>query len=273
MVYDVHPPAVKALAGEGATGTDSLAAFVGALSAPRAVWLMVPAALVDRELAALAPLLASGDMVIDGGNSYYHDDIRRAAELKAKAPLRGCGNQRGVFASCGLLPDEPARDRSSTPIRFRELRSGSAAASPLPPKSASGTAERHLHAPSGAGPSRWSYGSVRFMGLRGGAQHPHHSYAGPLPRAEADHTARPRSITNTSSTSPRSRAVAAGSASALVADSPPGPCRESHLADFADECRTARSLDQCRRLSSRFLPRCFMPAVQRLSCRGRGDVA
>src|ERR1700682_6114869 len=98
VVYDVHPPAVKALAGEGATGTDSLAAFVSALKPPRAVWLMVPAALVDQELSALAPRLSSGDIVIDGGNSYYHDDIRRAAELKAKGiHYVDVGTSGGVF--------------------------------------------------------------------------------------------------------------------------------------------------------------------------------
>src|SRR4051812_40618941 len=84
VVYDVNAPAVKKLAGEGATGADSLAAFVAALKPPRAVWLMVPAALVDKELEALKSLLASGDVVIDGGNSYYHDDIRRAGELKSR---------------------------------------------------------------------------------------------------------------------------------------------------------------------------------------------
>src|SRR6476661_11188220 len=79
VVYDVNPPAVKALAGEGATGADSLKSFVTALKPPRAVWLMVPAALVDRTISELSPHLSSGDTVIDGGNSYYHDDIRRAA--------------------------------------------------------------------------------------------------------------------------------------------------------------------------------------------------
>ena len=98
VVYDVHPPAVKQLAGEGATGTDSLAAFVTALKPPRAVWLMVPAALVDQELEALKARLASGDIVIDGGNSYYHDDIRRAAELKAKGiHYVDVGTSGGVF--------------------------------------------------------------------------------------------------------------------------------------------------------------------------------
>jgi len=83
VVFDVSPQAVAALAGEKATGAASLQDFVKKLAKPRAVWLMVPAAVVDRTIADLAPLLESGDILIDGGNSYYVDDIRRA---KALAP-------------------------------------------------------------------------------------------------------------------------------------------------------------------------------------------
>jgi 6-phosphogluconate dehydrogenase len=98
VVYDVHPPAVKTLAGEGATGADSLKALVKALKPPRSVWLMVPAALVDQTLSDLSPLLAAGDTVIDGGNSYYHDDIRRAAQLKPKGiHYVDVGTSGGVF--------------------------------------------------------------------------------------------------------------------------------------------------------------------------------
>jgi 6-phosphogluconate dehydrogenase len=81
VVYDVHPEAVQALVAEGAVGATSLADLVQKLAAPRAVWLMVPAAVVDATLADLVPLLAADDVVIDGGNSYYHDDLRRSAEL------------------------------------------------------------------------------------------------------------------------------------------------------------------------------------------------
>ncbi len=84
VVYDVHPDAVKAMEGDGATGASSLQEFVQKLSAPRAIWMMVPAAVVDRTLESLAPLLAKDDIIIDGGNSYYHDDIRRAHELSSK---------------------------------------------------------------------------------------------------------------------------------------------------------------------------------------------
>ena len=84
VVYDVSAEAVQGLAREGGVGAASLAEFVGTLARPRHVWLMVPAALVDRTLGDLAPLLARDDVVIDGGNSHYHDDIRRAEELAAR---------------------------------------------------------------------------------------------------------------------------------------------------------------------------------------------
>ncbi len=84
VVYDVNASAVEALVADRATGTHSMQEFVQKLSKPRAIWLMVPAALVDRVLAELAPLLAPGDIVIDGGNSFYRDDVRRAQELSAR---------------------------------------------------------------------------------------------------------------------------------------------------------------------------------------------
>jgi len=81
VVYDVSPDSVKSLAGEGATGSESMADFVGKLEKPRSIWLMVPAAVVDGTLDELVPQLDQGDAVIDGGNSYYRDDIRRAKRL------------------------------------------------------------------------------------------------------------------------------------------------------------------------------------------------
>ena len=84
VVFDVNPGPVKDLVKEGATGASSLDDFVKKLSKPRAIWLMVPAAVVDPTLKDLGPLLEEGDAVIDGGNSYYVDDLRRAVELKAK---------------------------------------------------------------------------------------------------------------------------------------------------------------------------------------------
>ncbi len=83
VVFDLSADAVKRLADEGAVGASSLEDFVGKLQAPKAIWLMVPAAVVDAQLSKLVPLLSAGDIVIDGGNSYYIDDIRRAEELAA----------------------------------------------------------------------------------------------------------------------------------------------------------------------------------------------
>jgi 6-phosphogluconate dehydrogenase len=157
VVYDVHAPAVKALAGEGATGSDSLAAFVKALRPPRTVWLMVPAALVDQTISELSSHLASGDVVIDGGNSYYHDDIRRAAELKARGMhYVDVGTSGGVFGLergyCLMIGGEPAIVRHLDPI-FVTLSPGKDAAIPTPGRKANGTAERgYLHCgPAGAG--------------------------------------------------------------------------------------------------------------------------
>jgi 6-phosphogluconate dehydrogenase len=84
VVYDRSADAVKGLVQEKATGAASLKEFVEKLTKPRAIWLMVPAGVVDDSIAELVPLLDAGDILIDGGNSYYIDDIRRARELKAK---------------------------------------------------------------------------------------------------------------------------------------------------------------------------------------------
>ena len=84
VVYDAHGAATKKVVGERITGASSVSDLVARLPPPRAVWLMVPAAVVDQALAQLAPLLAAGDVVIDGGNSYYRDDMRRCAELKTR---------------------------------------------------------------------------------------------------------------------------------------------------------------------------------------------
>ncbi len=85
VVHDVSAKAVDDLANQGAVGAKSLGDLISKLTRPRVVWFMVPAAAVDKELAALVPLLEAGDIVIDGGNSYYRDDIRRGAELKLRS--------------------------------------------------------------------------------------------------------------------------------------------------------------------------------------------
>ncbi|HEY2401018.1 MAG TPA: decarboxylating 6-phosphogluconate dehydrogenase [Steroidobacteraceae bacterium] len=83
VAYDNSADAVKAIAAQGAKGAKTLAELVDGLSAPRVVWVMVPASVVDTVIAQLRPLLKKGDVIIDGGNSNYHDDIRRADELQS----------------------------------------------------------------------------------------------------------------------------------------------------------------------------------------------
>jgi 6-phosphogluconate dehydrogenase len=112
VVYDRSQDAVKQLVNEKATGAESLAEFVRKLAAPRAIWLMVPAAVVDQSVADLLPLLARGDILIDGGNSYYVDDIRRAKELKTKGiHYVDVGTSGGVWGLergyCMMIGGEP----------------------------------------------------------------------------------------------------------------------------------------------------------------------
>jgi len=98
VVFDPNKDAVDALVAKGATGADSAADMASKLSAPRAIWLMVPAGIVDPVLKEAVDALESGDLVIDGGNSYYIDDRRRAAELKEKGlHYVDCGVSGGVW--------------------------------------------------------------------------------------------------------------------------------------------------------------------------------
>ncbi len=85
VAYDVSADAVKQLAADGATGASSLADFVAKLEQPRAIWIMVPAGIVQQTIDQLKPLLAKGDILIDGGNSYYRDDITRAKTSRRAA--------------------------------------------------------------------------------------------------------------------------------------------------------------------------------------------
>ena len=158
VVYDIHPEAVQALVKEGAVGATSLEDFAKKLSKPRAVWMMVPAAVVDPTLKALVPLLERDDVVIDGGNSYYHDDIRRAAELKPKGiHYVDVGTSGGVWGSergyCLMIGGDEAVVRRLDPI-FAALAPGIEAAPRTPGREkVGGTAEHgYLHCgPSGAG--------------------------------------------------------------------------------------------------------------------------
>jgi 6-phosphogluconate dehydrogenase len=157
-VYDVFPTSVQALVGEGAHGAASLADFVTQLHAPRAIWLMVPAGVVDSTLADLVPLLAPGDIVIDGGNSYYHDDLRRAAELKAHGlHYVDVGTSGGIWGLdrgyCLMIGGEAAVVEQLDPI-FAALAPGiGAAPRPAGREALAGTAEQgYLHCgPNGAG--------------------------------------------------------------------------------------------------------------------------
>src|ERR1700733_2449574 len=98
VAYANESAAVKAASADGAKGVNTLADLVKGLATPRAIWLMVPASVVDSVIAQLAPLLAPGDILIDGGNSHYHDDIRRADELaKSKIHFVDVGTSGGVL--------------------------------------------------------------------------------------------------------------------------------------------------------------------------------
>jgi 6-phosphogluconate dehydrogenase len=158
LVYDRHAEAVEALVEKGAKGTTRLEDFVAKLSKPRLVWLMVPAAVVDPVIGSLVPLLEPGDIIVDGGNSYYHDDIRRAGELRAKGlHYVDVGVSGGVWGLergyCHMIGGEDEVVRRLDPI-FRALAPGVEAAPRTP--GASGEPEPaelgYLHCgPNGAG--------------------------------------------------------------------------------------------------------------------------
>jgi 6-phosphogluconate dehydrogenase len=121
VVYDLDAAAVRQLASEGAVGAGSLEEFVSALTPPRAVWIMIPAAYVDGTIASLEPLLEPGDAIIDGGNSYYVDDIRRARDLVARGiHYVDVGTSGGVFGLergfCLMIGGEPEIVQRLDPI-------------------------------------------------------------------------------------------------------------------------------------------------------------
>jgi 6-phosphogluconate dehydrogenase len=158
VVHDRAPAAAEALARDGATAAASLDDFVARLAPPRAIWLMVPAGLVDQVIDELAPRLEAGDAIVDGGNSFYRDDVARARRLAARGVHHvDCGTSGGVWGLergfCLMIGGEAAVVRRLEPL-FATLAPGpgAAPASPRPPGRA-GTAERgYLHCgPSGAG--------------------------------------------------------------------------------------------------------------------------
>ena len=158
VVFDRSAEAVKQLAGEGATGAASLDDFIARLEKPRTVWLMVPAAVVDSTLHDLVGKLDKDDVVIDGGNSYYIDDIRRAKELSPKnIHYVDVGTSGGVWGLergyCQMIGGEISTVRRLDPI-FKALAPGQGDISRTPGREkASGTSEDgYLHCgPSGAG--------------------------------------------------------------------------------------------------------------------------
>src|ERR1041384_7927457 len=158
VVNDRSPEAVEALLAEGATGAASLDGFIAKLRAPRTIWLMMPAALVDTILNDLITVLSPGDIVIDGGNSYYIDDIRRARELKAKGiHYVDVGTSGGVWGLergyCQMIGGEKDVVTHLDPI-FKTLAPGRDAVPATPGRAAdAGTAaEGYLHCgPAGAG--------------------------------------------------------------------------------------------------------------------------
>jgi 6-phosphogluconate dehydrogenase len=158
VVFDRSAEAVKELVKEKALGTNSLADFVKKLNKPRAVWLMVPAGVVDQSIAELTPLLERGDILIDGGNSYYVDDIRRAKDLAAKGiHYVDVGTSGGVWGLergyCMMVGGEKPVVQSLDPI-FATLAPGIGTIPRTPDREKlGGTAEQgYLHCgPNGAG--------------------------------------------------------------------------------------------------------------------------
>ncbi len=158
VVFDMSQKAVGELVAEHATGSSSLADFVAKLAKPRAVWLMVPAAVVDQTIAGLRPLLEPGDTLIDGGNSYYVDDIRRAKDLAAAAiDYVDVGTSGGVWGLergyCMMIGGPQPTVTRLDPI-FRTLAPGLGNVERTPGReNAGGTSEMgYLHCgPSGAG--------------------------------------------------------------------------------------------------------------------------
>ncbi len=158
VIYDHDARAMDALVGEGAVGTRSFSEFVAQLEIPRVVWLMLPAVAVESMIAEIVPLLEPGDILIDGGNSHYQDDIRRSGELRTKGiRYLDVGTSGGILGLergyCLMIGGELAAVKLLDSV-FNSLAPGSKAAQPTPGRIQGGsTAEQgYFHCgPSGAG--------------------------------------------------------------------------------------------------------------------------
>jgi 6-phosphogluconate dehydrogenase len=157
VAYDVNADAVKALSAEGADGASSLAEFVSKLEKPRNIWIMVPAGIVDTTLKEIAPLLDADDVVIDGGNSYYRDDMTRSAALREKGlHYLDVGTSGGVWGLergyCLMIGGDNAAVSRLDPI-FKSIAPGLGNVEPTPGRAPDSAASQgYLHCgPSGAG--------------------------------------------------------------------------------------------------------------------------
>jgi 6-phosphogluconate dehydrogenase len=155
--YDRSPDVVKTLEAEGMVGSESFADFVAKLAKPRNIWIMIPAGIVEQTLEQLRPLLDADDIVIDGGNSYYRDDIARAKDLKRDGiHFIDVGTSGGVWGLergyCLMIGGEDEPVRRLDPI-FLTIAPGKGTAEPTPGLAPGGTAEQgYLHCgPNGAG--------------------------------------------------------------------------------------------------------------------------
>jgi 6-phosphogluconate dehydrogenase len=150
VVFDTNPKSVAELVAEGAVGASTLEEFVSKLEKPKAAWVMIPAAITDKVVKQLADLMDKGDIIIDGGNSYFRDDRRRASELEPKGiHYIDCGTSGGVWGLergyCLMIGGEDGPVQHLDPI-FATIAPGEGDVEPTPNRPAGGTAHKgYLH--------------------------------------------------------------------------------------------------------------------------------